>query len=86
MAHPGRRSHLRDAASRLPHAKESVMSILQTVRRFNRDDEGAVAIEYALVAAGMAAVVYAVFVANNNSIMTLLNTLVANITKAATGT
>lgn len=62
------------------------MSILQTVRRFNRDDEGAVAIEYALVAAGMAAVVYAVFVANNNSIMTLLNTLVANITKAATGT
>lgn len=62
------------------------MSILQTVRRFNRDDEGAVAIEYALVAAGMAAVVYAVFVANNNSFMTLLNTLVANITKAATGT
>lgn len=59
------------------------MSFIQAVKSFLRDEEGAVAIEYALVAAGMAAVVYAVFVANNSSIKSLLTTLVNNIKTAA---
>lgn len=57
--------------------------MITAIKTFMRDEQGVVAIEYALVAAGMAAVVYAVFVATPSPVKDLLNTLIGKISTAA---
>jgi len=63
------------------------MSFLQSVKKFVRDEEGAVAIEYALVAAGIAGIV-AVFFAtgSQNGFQALLTSLFQKIATAASKT
>ena len=56
--------------------------MIKSVTQFARSQKGVVAIEYALVAAGIAAIVAAYF-ANNGSFSTLLSALFAKITTAA---
>lgn len=56
--------------------------MIKTLKTFLRDEEGAVAIEYALVAAGIAAVVLAFF-ASDGSFGTLLTALYNKIKTAA---
>lgn len=56
--------------------------MISSLKKFLRDEEGAVAIEYALVAAGIAAVVVAFF-ASNGSFSTLLTSLYNKIKTAA---
>lgn len=63
------------------------MSFLQSVKKFVRDEEGAVAIEYALVAAGIAGIV-AVFFGSGGAggFKDLLTSLYAKIATAASKT
>ncbi len=56
--------------------------MLTSLKRFMRDEEGAVAIEYALVAAGIAAVVV-LFFATDGSFSGLLTSLYNKIKTAA---
>lgn len=56
--------------------------MIKTLKTFLRDEEGAVAIEYALVAAGIAAVVLAFF-SSGGSFGTLLTALYNKIKTAA---
>lgn len=58
------------------------MSMTKSITKFLRDEEGAVAIEYALVAAGIAAVVLAFF-SSTGSFGSLLTALYDKIKTAA---
>lgn len=58
------------------------MSLTKSLTKFLRDEEGAVAIEYALVAAGIAAVVLAFF-SSTGDFGTLLTNLYKKIATAA---
>lgn len=59
--------------------------MIRSVKNFLRDEEGAVAIEYALVAAGIAGIVYAFFSSDTAYFKTLLTDLYNKIASAASG-
>lgn len=59
------------------------MSIIQSVQKFIRDEEGAVAIEYALVAAGIAGIVAVFFSQDTGGFKALLTSLYSKISTAA---
>lgn len=66
---------------------ELTMSIVQSVQKFIRDEEGAVAIEYALVAAGIAGIVAVFFSTDSqNGFRALLTSLYSKISTAANKT
>jgi len=59
--------------------------MIRSVKNFLRDEEGAVAIEYALVAAGIAGIVYAFFSSDTSYFKTLLTDLYNKIATKASG-
>jgi len=62
------------------------MQWVHHIRDFMRDEEGAVAIEYALVAAGIAGIVAVFFATDAGGFQTLLTNLFAKISAAASKT
>lgn len=55
----------------------------ESIKKFLRDEEGAVAIEYALVAAGIAAIVLTFFASETGGFANLLKALFDKISTAA---